>query len=146
MVRANKPGRQKVAKMDIRQVTETFAVSPQIAVEDVQLIADAGYTTIICNRPNGEQVDQPSVEDIAAKAEELGLTLHVVQVTSGMIGPHHVDQMAEQIDGAEGKVLAYCRSGTRSIMLWAFNEVRKRPRDEVLALTQAAGYDLSQQL
>lgn len=132
--------------MDIRQVTETFAVSPQISVEDVQTIADAGYKTIICNRPDGEQDGQPAFDAIAAKAEELGLAMHEVPVASGMFGPHHVEQMAQKLAEADGKVLAYCRSGTRSIMLWAFNEVRSRPRDEVLALTQAAGYDLSQQI
>lgn len=132
--------------MDIRQVTETFAVSPQISVDDIQAIADAGYKTIICNRPDGEQADQPDVQVIADKARELGLAMHVIPVASGMFGPHHVDQMAQKLDEIDGKVLAYCRSGTRSIMLWAFNEVRSRPREDVLALTEAAGYDLSQQL
>lgn len=132
--------------MDIRQVTETFAVSPQISVDDVPAIAEAGYKTIICNRPDDEQDDQPHADAIAAKANELGLTVHLIPVTSGMFGPHHVEQMAEKLDDSDGKVLAYCRSGTRSIMLWAFNEVRSRPREDVLALTQAAGYDLSQQI
>lgn len=54
--------------------------------------------------------------------------------------------MAELVENSTGKVFAYCRSGTRSIMLWAFQEVTKRPRDEVLALADAAGYDLSQQI
>lgn len=132
--------------MDIRPVTETFAVSPQVSVDDVQAIADAGFKTIICNRPDGEQEGQPSIDAITAKAEELGLAMHVVPVASGMFGPHHVEQMAQKLAEIDGKVLAYCRSGTRSIMLWAFNEVRSRPRDEVLALTEAAGYDLSQQI
>lgn len=132
--------------MDIRQVTETFAVSPQISVDDLPAIADAGYDTIICNRPDGEQADQPEAQAIAAKAHELGLTMHLIPVTSGMFGPHHVDQMAKKLEEVDGKVLAYCRSGTRSIMLWAFNEVRSHSRDEVLAQTQAAGYDLSQQI
>lgn len=132
--------------MDIRQVTETFAVSPQISVDDLPAIAEAGYTTIICNRPDDEQDGQPSADAIAARAKELGLAMYVVPVASGMLGPHHVEQMAQKLEEVDGKVLAYCRSGTRSIMLWAFNEVRSQPRDEVLALTQAAGYDLSQQI
>ncbi|MFN3170918.1 MAG: TIGR01244 family sulfur transferase [Hyphomicrobiales bacterium] len=132
--------------MDIRKVTESFAVSPQIRPEDVQTLADEGYKTIICNRPDDEEFGQPLFEAIAAKATELGLEFHHLPITSGMFGPQHVTQMAELVENGSGKVIAYCRSGTRSIMLWAFQEVTKRPRDEVLALAEAAGYDLSQQL
>ena len=132
--------------MDIRPVTDTFAVSPQIEVGDLDTIAADGYQTIICNRPDDEEAGQPAIAAVTARAEELGLSVHFIPIASGMFGPQHVAQMAEAVSNAEGKVLAYCRSGTRSIMLWAFNEVRHRPRDEVLALTSKAGYDLSQQL
>lgn len=132
--------------MDIRKVTDSFAVSPQIRPEDVATLADQGYRTIICNRPDDEEFGQPLFETVAAHAKELGLDVHHLPITSGMFGPQHITQMAELIDASEGKVFAYCRSGTRSIMLWAFQEVTKRPRDEVVALASAAGYDLSQQI
>ena len=132
--------------MDIRTVTDTFAVSSQIEVGDLEAIAAAGYQTVICNRPDHESPDQPEIAAVTARAQELGLAVHFIPIASGMFGPQHIAQMAEVVGAADGKVLAYCRSGTRSIMLWAFNEVRQRPRDEVLELTARAGYDLSQQL
>lgn len=132
--------------MDIRPVTETFAVSPQIEVQDVDALHQAGYTTIICNRPDREENGQPAVAQIEARAHELGLSFHHIPVTSGMLGPHHVQQMEAALDASQGKVLAYCRSGTRSVMLWAFQEVPKRPRQEIVQLAAKAGYDLSQQL
>lgn len=132
--------------MDIRTVTDSFAVSPQIRPEDVDSLANAGFTTIICNRPDDEEIGQPDVAAIKAKAQAAGMTFHHLPIVSGMFGPQHVAQMEELLDGSDGKVFAYCRSGTRSIMLWAFQEVAKRPRDEVLAQAAAAGYDLSQQI
>ncbi|MEM6381425.1 MAG: TIGR01244 family sulfur transferase [Pseudomonadota bacterium] len=132
--------------MDIRTVTESFAVSPQIKVSDVGAIADAGFSVIICNRPDEEEHGQPTVADIEAAARDAGLDFHHLPIASGMFGPQHVAQMESLLDSADGGVLAYCRSGTRSIMLWAFQEIRKRPRDEVLNDAAAAGYDLSQQL
>jgi uncharacterized protein (TIGR01244 family) len=138
--------REKDPFMDIRKVTDSFAVSPQIRPEDVQTLADEGYTTIICNRPDDEEFGQPLFESLAAQAKALGLDIHHLPIASGMFGPQHISQMAELIENSSGKVFAYCRSGTRSIMLWAFQEVTKRPRDEVLALADAAGYDLSQQI
>ena len=132
--------------MDIRTVTDSFAVSPQIRPEDVQTLVDAGFTTIICNRPDDEEIGQPAFDTVASKARELGLDVHHLPITSGMFGPQHVAQTEKLLSDSVGKVLAYCRSGTRSIMLWAFQEVTKRPRDEVVALAAAAGYDLSQQI
>ncbi|MBV6658243.1 MAG: TIGR01244 family phosphatase [Devosiaceae bacterium] len=132
--------------MDIRKVTETFAVSPQIEVSDIPAIAEAGFTAIICNRPDEEEAGQPAFEEIAAAAKQAGLATFSVPIASGMFGPQHVTQMQNLIDEADGPILAYCRSGTRSIMLWAFQEVTKRPRDEVLRDAALAGYDLSQQL
>lgn len=132
--------------MEIRKVTDTFAVSPQIRPEDVQTLADEGYKTIICNRPDDEEFGQPLYESVAAEAARHGLAIHHVPIASGMFGPQHVEQTEQLITGNEGKILAYCRSGTRSIMLWAFQELTKRPRDEVLRFAADAGYDLSQQI
>ncbi len=132
--------------MDIRTVTEEFAVSPQIRPDDVDRLAADGFTTIICNRPDDEELGQPKFDDVAVRAKELGLDIHHLPITSGMFGPQHIAETEALLDEATGKVFAYCRSGTRSIMLWAFQEVTKRPRDEVLALTAQAGFDLSRQI
>ncbi|MEM6712466.1 MAG: TIGR01244 family sulfur transferase [Pseudomonadota bacterium] len=132
--------------MDIHTVTDSFAVSPQIIPEDVETLAKEGYTTIICNRPDDEERGQPSFEAVANAATQWGLKSHHLPIVSGMLGPQHVSQMAELITESDGKVFAYCRSGTRSIMLWAFDQIEKRPREDVVKLASNAGYDLSQQL
>ena len=132
--------------MDIRRVTDSFAVSPQIAPGDMPAIAEAGFTTIICNRPDNEEYGQPEFAHIADAAKAAGLDIHFIPIASGMFGPQHVAQTKQVIEAASGPVLAYCRSGTRSVMLWAFQDVTKRPRDAVLADAARAGYDLSQQI
>ncbi|MDE3029426.1 MAG: TIGR01244 family phosphatase, partial [Paracoccaceae bacterium] len=40
--------------MEIRALTPDYAVSPQIEPADVAAIKAAGYTTVICNRPDRE--------------------------------------------------------------------------------------------
>lgn len=43
----------------------------------------------------------------------------------------------------EGKILAYCRSGTRSTLLWALTRARAGDdADALSAQATAAGYDL----
>ncbi|MEM1286985.1 MAG: TIGR01244 family sulfur transferase [Pseudomonadota bacterium] len=132
--------------MDIRNVTENFSVSPQITESDVAKLAEAGFDTIICNRPDDEDYGQAGFAAIERAAKDAGLACHHVPVESGLFGPQHVAEMKSILEQSSGKVLAYCRSGTRSIMLWAFQEVNKRPRDEVVQIAANAGYDLSQQL
>lgn len=127
-----------------KPVTPAFAVSPQISVEDVARAAAAGFKTIINNRPEGESPDQTPGAEIAAAAAAHGLQYHALP--SGMPPPPDVvERMAQVLAEAPEPVLAYCRSGTRSVTAWALAQAlegRLGP-DEIIAKAQEAGYDLS---
>ena len=127
-----------------RTVTDDLSVAPQISVADVADAAAQGFRTIICNRPDGEEPDQPAVAEIAAAANAAGLDFVHIPVR-GAPGPAEVEAMRQAVDAAEGAVLAYCRSGTRSITTWSIGQAMSgaRPRGELVDLARAAGYDLS---
>jgi uncharacterized protein (TIGR01244 family) len=126
---------------DFRRVTETFWVSPQIATEDVARAGAEGFILIINNRPDGESPGQPSAAQIEAAAHAAGLAYAFIPVI-GRPGPDQVAAVRQATQAHPGKTLAFCRSGTRSICAWAMGEARARDRDELIALGQAAGYDL----
>ena len=127
-----------------RTVTDDLSVAPQISVADVADAAAQGFRTIICHRPDGEEPDQPAVAEIAAAANAAGLDFVNIPVR-GAPGPAEVEAMRQAVDAAEGAVLAYCRSGTRSITTWSIGQAMSgaRPRGELVDLARAAGYDLS---
>jgi len=51
--------------------------------------------------------------------------------------------MADALSGAKGPVLAYCRSGTRSTLLWALAQAQAGGDPKTLAEQAAqAGYDV----
>lgn len=128
---------------DFRQVTETFAVAPQIAVADLAEAARRGFALVINNRPDGEAPDQPPSAEMAEAAKAAGLAYKHIPVR-GMASPDQVAEMAEAVSEAGGPVLAFCRSGTRSITTWALGEAAKgRDRAELARLAAAAGYDLA---
>ena len=129
---------------DIRPLNDRVAVAPQITPDDVAAIAAAGYVTIVNNRPDGEEPGQPTGAAIRAAAEAAGLTYATVPVGQMGIGEAQLDAMAAALAGADGPVLAYCRSGTRSCHLWALAAARAG-RDPALVVGQAAGagYDLA---
>ena len=129
--------------MKLVDLTETFAVSPQLRPEDMQALADAGFGTVICNRPDGEEAGQPSVAAVRNAAEAAGIAFHHIPVSGGEFPPDAVRAFAKVREEAGGKVLAYCRTGTRSITLDALANIEKLTADERIARSHAAGYDLS---
>ena len=127
----------------IRHINESISVAPQIAVEHVAEIAAAGYKTIVNNRPDDEDAGQPSGDAIRAAAEAAGLKYVAIPVTHAGFSHPQIDAMTQALVDADGPVLAYCRSGTRSCNLWAL-AAAKAGRNPNLLLAQAedAGYDL----
>ena len=105
--------------MEYRQISDDYAVSGQIAAEDVATIKAKGFKSIISNRPDGEQPGQPSTAEIRKAAEDAGLSFRHVPIVSGMpMTGDDVTAMANALDELEGPVFAYCRSGARSTNLY----------------------------
>ncbi len=129
--------------MEFRTLSPKFTVSPQISVEDVGTIAAQGFRAIICNRPDGEGADQPTFKEIAAAARAAGIKARYVPVQSGMVTDQDVEAFGAALEDLQRPVFAYCRTGTRSAMLWSFHEAIKRPIAEILTATKAAGYDMN---
>ena len=128
---------------DIRSVTAGFAVAPQIETADIPLLAEHGYGLVINNRPDGEAPDQPTSEEMALAAEAAGID-YVHIAIRGMATAEQAAAMKAAIDGAEGQVLAFCRSGTRSITAWAVGQaLAGAPRGPLIETARQAGYDLS---
>ena len=118
------------------------SVAGQVRPEQLPEIAAAGVTTIINNRPDGEEPGQPSAAEMAAAAEAAGLRYRHIPVAGGFSQPQ-VDAMAAALSEAEGRVLAFCKSGTRSTFLWALAEAQRgTDGEELMRKAAAAGYDL----
>ncbi|MGR6330723.1 TIGR01244 family sulfur transferase [Sphingomonas sp. XXL09] len=128
---------------DIRTINDRISVAPQIAPDDLAAIRAAGFVAIVNNRPDEEEAGQPSGEAIRAAAEAQGLAYTAIPVTHAGFSHPQLDAMAAALVAADGPVLAYCRSGTRSCNLWALAAAKAGRDPEVLVQqARAAGYDL----
>jgi uncharacterized protein (TIGR01244 family) len=129
---------------DFRTVTEDISVAPQISVGDVEEAARQGFRTIINNRPDGEAPDQPGSGEIEAAAAAAGLAYYHLPVRGGPT-PEQVETTQRILEEAAKPVLAFCRSGTRSIVTWALAEAASDARgpQELVELGRRAGYDLA---
>lgn len=126
-----------------RHLTEKLAVTPQIDPEDMAALAQAGFTTVIANRPDSEVESSHRSDAMAGHAAEAGLDYHYLPIVPGQLGPDQVQQFRDILDNAPGPVLAYCRSGTRSTTAWALGQAGQRPASEIVEAARQAGYDLS---
>ncbi|WP_299328745.1 TIGR01244 family sulfur transferase [Parasphingopyxis sp.] len=127
-----------------RTVTDRFLASPQISTDDVAEAAQMGVTLIINNRPDDEDPGQPAGATIAAAAQDAGMAYVTIPVTHAGFSVPQVEAMREALDGNDGKTLAFCRSGTRSTLLWALAEAHDGRDPETIAGEAAnAGYDVS---
>lgn len=129
--------------MDLRHLTDTFSVAPQIAPGDVHAIAGAGFRAILCNRPDGEDPGQPDYDSIAGAARAEGLEVRWVPVISGQITLDTVAEFRAALAEMPAPLLAYCRSGTRCTMLWAMIQHGAMDDDEIVRRAAAAGYDVA---
>ena len=130
------------AVMEIRALTPTYAVSPQIALEDLAVIKAAGYTTIINNRPDGEIPPHLHHAAMQAAAEAIGLTYVQNTVIGGAMTEANVVQQGAAITAATGPVFAYCASGNRSSVVWALANAGMMPTDDLIGLPARFGYQL----
>ena len=129
--------------MDLRRITDDFAVSPQIEPEDVAGIAKAGYRTIICNRPDDEEWGQVGCDTIEATAREAGLEFLMLPIASGVVTEEAATAFREALATMPGPILAYCRSGTRCTMLWSIAQHGQMASEEIVQKAAEAGYDMA---
>jgi uncharacterized protein (TIGR01244 family) len=100
----------------IRQLDDKVMVSSQIAPHEVAGLAEQGVTMLVNNRPDGEEPGQPLAGDIEEAAAAAGIAYRFVPIIRG-IGPADIEEMQKALRAAEaGKLLAFCRSGTRSAL------------------------------
>lgn len=124
-------------------ITPSFAVTSALAPDDFAAAARLGFKSILSNRPDHEDDGQLSARQEAVHAWRAGLVFRHVPVAKHDV---FTDKAIEAMDSAlrdlDGPVLAHCKSGLRSAILWAATSARSQPVDCVLAALRGAGYEL----
>lgn len=128
--------------MDIRQITDTYFVAPQIDPSELSAISAAGIKTVICNRPDSEVPPALQADAMEAAAKAAGLAFHRRPLTHQTMTPDVVAEHMALAQDAEGPVLAYCASGTRSTVAWCLGQAGHMDCDDILRTARQGGYNL----
>ncbi|WP_373742040.1 TIGR01244 family sulfur transferase [Neisseria sp.] len=132
--------------MSILKLTDTLYISPQLTEADAETAARLGIKSVICNRPDAEQPDQPDFARVSQWLAAQNITQAAHQpVTAPAINAADVAEFQRLLSELPAPVLAYCRTGTRSSLLWGFHQVQNgMTTAEVKTAAAKAGVDLTQ--
>ena len=129
--------------MQFNTLSDDYSVSPQIDVTDVPSIAQAGFKSVICNRPDQENPEFRQIEAIKAAVEAAGMAFAENGFDPSSFGPDKIERQAELLAQLPGPVFAYCASGNRCSVVWAFTQAGRVATDRILDATTRAGYQLA---
>lgn len=128
---------------DIDYITPDFAVTGELDAADFQKLAEMGFRSVINNRPDAEEDGQLQAHVAAAHAWRAGLAYRHLPVTKlDLFTDEVIEATAAALRDLDGPILAHCKSGLRSAIVWAATAARQRPVDEVMDLLDAAFFDL----
>ena len=106
--------------LPVRQLTPDLFVAPQLTPAAMAEAAQAGFKSVVNNRPDFEHgSDQPTNAAIEAAALAAGLAYRFLPVDGGYQSPEEIAQMAQLLADMPRPLLAFCRSGARSTRLIA---------------------------
>ena len=128
--------------MPIFKLSESLSVAAQITPQDVPNIAARGFTTVVCNRPDGEVPGQASMDEIEAACNASGLLFVRYPVNAMNFPGGDLDGLGELFDDPSQSVLAYCRTGTRCANLWVATR-SDEDMPQAIKVARDIGFDLS---
>lgn len=129
--------------MKLTPLTPNLSVTPQITPDDVSELAQAGYRSIISNRPDGESPDQPYWATIKAAATHRGMEARHIPVVAGQVSDADIQRFREALNLLPKPIAAFCRTGTRAALLWALADEGKATLEQRMTIAGNAGYDLA---
>ena len=129
--------------MQLLSITKKYHVSKPLESSDVAELKRMGFARIICNLPDGEISGVTQSREIAAACAEAGIDFEYIPVSVTKFTPELVLQHTQAVISVQGNVLAYCATGRRCTMMWAFEFTDKHPIEHIMSIARSVDFDLS---
>ncbi len=126
------------------KINDQISVAAQISLDDLAAFKEAGYTTILNNRPDNEEPGQLNHATAEAEAKKLGLNYVYQPIISSAISRKDVHDFQNNLLRQGAPILAHCRSGTRCFLMYALTQVLDNGASPLALVAEAAskGYDI----
>ena len=129
--------------MDFKAINNRFSISAQISLGDLDALVAKGVEVLVCNRPDKEAAEQPTFADIQTAASARGVTALQIAFKPDGLSSKLTTEFGDVINTGK-KIHAYCRTGNRSINIWAINQLNQgRPKDLIIGEAAVSGFDVT---
>ena len=129
--------------MEYRELDQNLTIASQVQPDDLPGLKQAGFLTIVCNRPDGEGPDQPAFSEIEKEARRLGMEAHYLPTVPQNVTDEQGAAFGALFNELPKPILGYCRTGRRTATLWALSQAGKKSVPEILESASRAGLDFS---
>ena len=133
---------EKDKQMSVYKLTESLSVAAQITPQDIGGLAAQGFTTVVCNRPDGESPGQAGMDEMEAACRDADVLFIRYPVDVLNFPGADLEGLGTLFDDPNQRVLAYCRSGTGCVNLWVLSR-DEDSRADAIAVARGIGFDLS---
>ena len=128
--------------MHLKTLTPELSILPQPNEAEIAQLARRGYKSLIGNRPDGEAADQPAWASLAEAAKRHGMDARHIPIVASQVSKSDIEQFREALRVLPKPIAAFCRSGTRSVLLWALAKEAELTVDERIRIAAREGFDL----
>ena len=97
-----------------------------LKLESVKRLPQLGFAKVICNRPDNEAPNDEQREQIRIAVTQAGMAFEYNPVTMTSFSPELVRTQTDAVLNTQSGVFAYCATGRRSTILWAFESAHQR--------------------
>lgn len=105
--------------LPLQPLDPDLCVAPQLMPAAMAAAAQAGFRSVVNNRPDYEEgPEQPTSAAIEAAARAAGLEYVHLPVSGGYQSPEEIAAFARLLATLPRPILAFCRSGARSTKLY----------------------------
>ena len=127
---------------DFKTINSNFSVAGALSVGDMEQAKKLGLSTVINNLPDDEVLNGFTTDVAGATAKSLGLNYHYLPVTGASLNDQdNIDQFRKIISKSNSPVLAHCKSGTRSAVLWGLASSQSKKPARVIEELAAAHFE-----
>lgn len=129
--------------VEVVNVTPEFAIGPQVSGDDFEQLHAAGFASVLNARPDDEVGVYLAARDAEQLARENGLAYaHSPTENHAIFEPEIIDRFEQALVELPKPIFAHCKTGTRTVILWALVASRHRPVESVIATLRSAGQEI----
>jgi uncharacterized protein (TIGR01244 family) len=123
-------------------LSDSVAVGEVPTAEQIEILANAGFRSLLTTQPDGEVVRLMSAHDAGVLAAKAGLAFQYLPIESRRPDDASIAAFGDALRRMPRPIYACCYSGARAAAVWAMAAASYDTPDRISAACAVAGFDM----